>query len=171
NCHTVEQQADKIIRLKPDLVIVDFLQYVRTAQKFSNGADRLEYIVSEYKRIARLPYCTCHIMVLSQYSRSEKGEGGSMFYLKGSSGIEQGGDYIFLLDRPHIKDDKEPPEKAIVKVAKNKFGKVGSAELYFEGSHQRFRELEEGEKWLTKEEKAERPWRKQKSTNGLMDLA
>ena len=142
--------ADKINRLKPYLVIVDFLQYVQVhSQRFSNNADKLEYIISEFKRVAKLPYCPCHIMILSQHNREKDGKSvaPSMFSLKGSSGIEQGGDYIMILDRPHVQNNHEPPEKAILTIAKNKFGRLGTVNLYFEGDHQRFRDLKEGESY------------------------
>jgi replicative DNA helicase len=150
-CLTVEGMADAIVRLKPDLVIVDFLQYVRVgSQRFNSTADRLEFLVCEFKRLAKLPYCPpCHVMLLSQHNRDEKGreknKKTSMFSLKGSSAIEQGGDYILILDRPCVVEESEPEEKALLSVVKNKFGRLGKVELYFEGDRQRFRELQEGE--------------------------
>ena len=84
-----------------------------------------------------------------------------MFTLKGSSAIEQGGDVIMLLDRPAVRDIKEPPERASVKVSKNKFGRTGLVSLYFDGDHQRFREPKVNDSYThmaTQEEIAERPW-------------
>lgn len=157
----LEQMVQQIIELKPDLVIVDFLQFSRTAVPTNSTADRLEYIVSEFKRIAKLPYCQCHVMLLSQPSRQSGQEKQSMFTLKGSSAIEQGGDVIMLLDRPAVRDLKEPPERASVKVSKNKFGRTGLVSLYFDGDHQRFREPKVNDSYTriaTQEEVAERPW-------------
>lgn len=157
----VEQMVQQIIELKPDLVIVDFLQFSRTAMPTNSTADRLEYIVSEFKRIAKLPYCKCHIMLLSQPSRQSGQEKQSMFTLKGSSAIEQGGDVIMLLDRPAVRDIQQPPERASVKVSKNKFGRTGLVDLYFDGDHQRFREPRVNDSYTrlpSQEEVAERPW-------------
>lgn len=157
----VEQMAERIITLKPDLVLVDFLQFCRTGQQANSTADRLEYIVSEFKRIAKLPYCQCHIMLLSQPSRQSGQEKQSMFALKGSSAIEQGGDVIMLLDRPAVRDIQQPPERSTVKIAKNKFGRTGLVDLYFDGDHQRFRDPKGGDVYTrpaTAEEVAERPW-------------
>lgn len=157
----VEQMVQQIIELKPDLVIVDFLQFSRTAIPVNSTADRLEYIVSEFKRIAKLPYCKCHVMLLSQPSRQSGQEKQSMFTLKGSSAIEQGGDVIMLLDRPAVRDIQQPSEKASVKVSKNKFGRTGLVDLYFDGDHQRFREPKINDSYTrmaTQEEVAERPW-------------
>ena len=157
----IEQMTERIIALKPDLVLVDFLQFCRTGWQANNTADRLEYIVSEFKRIAKLPYCQCHIMLLSQPSRQAGQEKQSMFALKGSSAIEQGGDVIMLLDRPAVRDIQQPPERASVKVAKNKFGRTGLVNLYFDGEHQRFRDPRGGDTYTrpaTPEEVADRPW-------------
>lgn len=158
DCFTVEQQAERMMALKPDLVIVDFLQFVRTMERRENTAERLEYIVAEYKRLAKLPYCPCHIMALSQPSRQATREGASMFALKGSSGIEQGGDVILLLDRPAVRDNAYPQEQAQLRVAKNKFGPVGVCDLYFDGAYQRFRALDVGEAWRQPVCKEEKPW-------------
>ena len=157
----VEQMTERIIALKPDLVLVDFPHFCRTGWQANNTADRLEYIVSEFKRIAKLPYCQCHIMLLSQPSRQAAQEKQSMFALKGSSAIEQGGDVIMLLDRPAVRDIQQPPERASVKVAKNKFGRTGLVDLYFDGEHQRFRDPRGGDTYTrpaTAEEVADRPW-------------
>ena len=84
-----------------------------------------------------------------------------MFALKGSSAIEQGGDVIMLLDRPAVRDMQQPPERASVKVAKNKFGRTGLVDLYFDGEHQRFRDPRGGDIYTrpaTAEEVADRPW-------------
>jgi len=148
DCLAIEAMASLIMKIKPDLVIVDFLQYVRVNNiKHNSVADKLEYIVSEFKRIAKLSYCPCHIMILSQHNRGEKGQDAgrqaSMFSLKGSSGIEQGGDYIMILDRPCVRDRSEAEQKASLLLVKNKFGRLGNINLFFDGDKQRFREMAE----------------------------
>lgn len=156
--YNVEQMGSIIGSVKPDLVIVDFLQFCRTTEKTQNTADKLEYIVSEFKRLAKVSYHTCHVMLLSQPSRVATREGQSMFALKGSSGIEQGGDVILLLDRPCVRDMTYPPQQAQIKIAKNKFGSTGVVDLYFDGEFQRFRDLVPGERFLRIDPKEEKPW-------------
>lgn len=156
--YDVEQMGSIIARIKPDLVIVDFLQFCRTHEKIQSTADKLEYIVSEFKRLAKVEQHRCHIMLLSQPSRQATREGQSMFALKGSSGIEQGGDVILLLDRPCVRDMHYPVEQAQVRVAKNKFGRTGMVDLYFEGEYQRFRDLREGEIFDRVDVKEVKPW-------------
>lgn len=157
----VEQMTERIINYKPDLVLVDFLQFCRTGWRTDSTADRIEYIVSEFKRVAKLPYCQCHIMLLSQPSRQSGQDKQSMFTLKGSSAIEQGGDVVMLLDRPGVRDMGQPQEKASIKISKNKFGRTGLVDLYFDGEHQRFRELRANDRFTrvpTAEETNDRPW-------------
>lgn len=157
-CYLVEDMQSYIAEVKPDLVIVDFLQFCRTLAKIDTTADRLEHIMGDFKRTAKLDYCKCHIMLLSQPSRQATREGASMFALKGSSGIEQGGDLILLLDRPHVRDNEVPPEQAFIKIAKNKFGETGKVELYFDGAHQRFREKAEIDRYTHPDDMEEQPW-------------
>lgn len=143
NCTLIEPMAAKIGRIKPDLVIVDFVQMCHTQRKTENRTNEIEYIMGEFKRIARL--YPCHILLLSQMSREATKSGPDMFTLKGSSALEQGGDVVFILDRPNVKDKSEHPAKATVKIAKNKYGANGEARLFFEGEYQRFRDLRSGE--------------------------
>ena len=156
--YSVEQMGAIIAKIKPDLVVVDFLQFCRTEEKVQNTADKLEYIVSAFKRLAKVSYHSCHIMLLSQPSRQAGKDGQSMFSLKGSSGIEQGGDVILLLDRPNVRDMRYPPEQAQIKIAKNKFGCTGKVDLWFEGEYQRFRDLLPGERFERQDPQEEKPW-------------
>lgn len=139
----VEQQGNALIRSHPGLVVVDYLQKVRTKERMLSGAERLEYLVDEYKRLA-MAY-DCHICLLSQHSREASRERTSLFTLKGSSGIEQGGDYILLLDRPCLGNPAMPEVEAHLRLAKHKYGQVGEIALWFDGEYQRFRQLRPGE--------------------------
>jgi replicative DNA helicase len=158
SCRYIEQQADRILRLKPHLVIVDYLQIVRTKERFNSTPDMLAWLVDEYKRLALNN--NCHILILSQHSRGANQEKGkaSMFNLKGSSGIEAGGDYISILDRPSVTDNKEPEEKAILKLVKNKFGRLAEVRLWFDGDKQRFWELAECDSYPVKDVSEEKPF-------------
>ena len=55
--YTIESIAGKISKFKPDLAIVDFLQNVRTTQRFPNKKEQIDYISSELKRLARINNC------------------------------------------------------------------------------------------------------------------
>lgn len=142
NVYTVEAMEKVIYDYKPHLVVIDFMQFVRTAKNFASRRNEIDYISSEFKRIARQQ--KCHIMVLSQLSR-DGCEAPSMKSLKESGALEQDGDYIILLHRPYVLDKNEsehPPEETLVKLDKNKYGRTGILDMRFHGKNQRFLEVE-----------------------------
>ena len=68
-----------------------------------------------------------------------------MSNLKESGALEADGDYIMLLHRPYVlnKNDKSvSPSEATLLVDKNKFGETGVIDLYFDGAHQKFSEID-----------------------------
>ena len=77
------------------------------------------------------------VIALSQLNREGRGE-PTMESLRESGQIEQDADAILLL---HAPDDIESEERKII-VAKNKEGRVGCIECRFDGTIQRFSELE-----------------------------
>ena len=62
--------------------------------------------------------------------------------LKESGGLEQDGDYVFLLDREYVRnrDSGIPPEETMLIIAKNKFGTIADIRLNFDGKYQNFTE-------------------------------
>lgn len=147
--YSIEAIAGKISKFKPDLVIVDFLQNVRTTQRFPNKKEQIDYISSELKRLARINNCS--IICLSQLVKpdtSTKNVGKSrkptMSDLKESGNLSADGDYIMLLYRPWVIDKANfPPEETHVLLDKNKFyGACGTIDMNFDGKHQKFTEVE-----------------------------
>ena len=138
--YTVESIGAAVADLKPDFVVVDFLQCVRTGQKRQDRRNEIDAISQELKRLAKR--YGCHIMGLSQLSRLERdSRAPRMSDLKESGGLEQDGDYIMLLNRPHVSEpERYPPEEASVQLAKNKYGQTGKADFMFRGEFQRFTE-------------------------------
>lgn len=140
--YTIEGITRRIAEYKPDFAAVDFIQLIRTAQRFQNRRNEVDYISSELKTAAKR--YGCHIMCLSQISRAGM-DAPKMSDLKESGALEQDGDYIFLLHRQYVlcKDDPSvKPEEAQVLLDKNKFGVTGMKCLRFDGEHQRFTEVE-----------------------------
>ena len=136
DAYTVEDIARGIAQTKPQLAIVDFIQCIRTTQRFQNRRNEIDYISQEFKRLARR--YDCHIMVLSQITRSGS-EAPRMSDLKESGGLEQDGDYIMMLHRPYVldKDASVDPEESYILLDKNKYGRTGKVELRFRGDFQR----------------------------------
>jgi replicative DNA helicase len=143
--YSIEAIAGKISKFKPDLAIVDFLQNVRTTQRFPNKREQINYVSSELKRLARINNCC--IICLSQLVKPDaasRNKKPTMSDLKESGNLSADGDYIMLLYRPWVLDKaKFSPEETHVLLDKNKFyGACGTIDMNFDGAHQRFTEVE-----------------------------
>ena len=138
--YNVEQICNLISENKPDLAVIDFMQIISATGKFENVRNKIDYISSLFKRTAKSTGCV--IIVLSQLSRIGK-EAPTMSDLKESGGLEQDGDYIALLHRPYVlnkSDNNIRPEETELLLDKNKFGRTGKVDLWFDLKHQRFTE-------------------------------
>ena len=141
--YNVEHICNLISENKPDLAVVDFMQIISATGKFENVRNRIDYISSLFKRTAKSTGCV--IIVLSQLSRIGK-DAPTMSDLKESGGLEQDGDYIALLHRPYVLNKNEGecvPEDTELLLDKNKFGRTGKVDLWFDLKHQRFYERDE----------------------------
>jgi len=142
--YDVEGHSAIISKIKPVLVVIDYIQIVQTAHKAENKRAKIDYISSMYKQIAK--YNNCVIMILSQISRIERSS-PTMASLKESGALEADGDYVAILHRPYITQKDNPdiaPENAYLLLDKNKFGVTGKINLYFNGEFQQFYEREPG---------------------------
>lgn len=138
--YNIEQICNLISENKPDLAVVDFMQIISAVGKFENVRNRIDYISSLFKRTAKSTGCV--IVVLSQLSRIGK-DAPTMSDLKESGGLEQDGDYIALLHRPYVLnkgDNSIQPEDTELLLDKNKFGRTGKVDLWFDLKHQKFYE-------------------------------
>ena len=147
---TIEAICAYILSVKPDVAVIDYVQIVATMRRFDNVRVKIDYISAQLKQVAKRT--GCRVILLSQLRRSESGviKPPTMSDLKESSGLEQDGDYILMLFRPHAQDksiDRTnkcyvcPPNEAAVFIEKNKFGRTGQIELNFNGSQQTFTEV------------------------------
>ena len=140
--YNVEQMCNLVSENKPDLVVVDFMQIISATGKFENVRNRIDYISSLFKRTAKSTGCV--IIVLSQLSRIGK-DAPTMSDLKESGGLEQDGDYIALLHRPYVlnkNDASIKPEDSELLLDKNKFGRTGKVDLWFDLKYQKFTEYD-----------------------------
>ncbi len=134
----IENICSHIENEKPDLVLVDFIQIIQSLQKTDSKRTLIDYISSEFKRIAKRT--NCGIILLSQLTRAGK-DIPTMSDLKESGSLEQDGDYIALLHRPFVLNKAgNNPNEAQLLIDKNKFGRTGIINLHFDGEHQRFTE-------------------------------
>lgn len=148
--NTIEAICAYILSTKPDVAVIDYVQIVATMRRFDNVRVKIDYISAQLKQVAKRT--GCRVILLSQLRRSESGviKPPTMSDLKESSGLEQDGDYILMLFRPHAqdksfnRDEKRyiyPPNESAVYIEKNKFGRTGQIELNFNGSQQTFTEV------------------------------
>ena len=137
--YNIEQICNLINENKPSLAVIDFMQIITAMGRFENVRGRIDYISALLKRTAKTTGCA--ILVLSQLSRAGK-EAPTMSDLKESGGLEQDGDYIALLHRPYVlnKGGEHTPEHTELLLDKNKFGRTGKIDLYFDLKYQRFSE-------------------------------
>ena len=147
NTYFVEQQASVISAIKPGLVIVDYVQKVKTQAKTESIRVKIGEISGMYKQIARNNNCA--ILLLSQFSRPPKDRKEyhpTFSDLKESSDLEQDGDYIGVLHRPYVMKQQDPgtlkEEDGYIAVSKNKFGRTGRIDLFFNGRYQQFYEID-----------------------------
>lgn len=142
NVYTIENIIRVIADLKPDFVVIDFIQFVKSMQKFNNRRDEIDHICREIKQAAKI--YNCHIMTLSQISRVGK-EAPKMSDLKESGALEENHDYVMLLHRPYVLDktnkDLLPMDSSLM-LDKNKYGITGVVNMHFTGDLQRFTEKE-----------------------------
>jgi replicative DNA helicase len=128
-----------------DLLIVDYLQLMHpTASKASDSmVQQVTEISRSLKLLAR--ELDVPVLALSQLSRAVEQRGGKprLSDLRDSGSIEQDADVVMFIHREDkINKESERPNIAEIMVEKHRNGPVGSAELYFDGNHVRFLNLD-----------------------------
>lgn len=113
----IGQLVSNIKLSMPDVVVVDYLQIVRSNE--SDEYDRITKVCQELKTLAfqmKIP-----IIALAQFNRQfKKGETPDMAWLRGSGQIEQDADMILAIERDT--DDLSSTSAAQIHVLKNKVG-------------------------------------------------
>lgn len=135
--YAIEAIGSLCMRLKPDLIIIDYIQKVATTKGVGSMREKIEYISGELKKLARESGSV--VICLSQLSRDGQGA-PTMSNLKESGALEADGDYIIILHRPFIQEKRLDinPEQTDVLIDKNKFGETGLIKMRFDGSRQCF---------------------------------
>lgn len=140
--YNIESIVSSAVKIKPDLIVIDYIQKVGTMKNISVMRERIEYISGELKKLAK--EIGSVIICLSQLSR-EGQNAPTMSNLKESGALEADGDYIIILHRPFVLEKKIDisPEETEVLIDKNKFGETGLIKMLFKGKYQRFVEIDE----------------------------
>ena len=154
--HIDDQAGNNILKMRSaarrlknehglDLLIVDYLQLMSpTATKASDSmVQQVTEISRSLKILAR--DLEVPVIALSQLSRAVEQRGGRprLSDLRDSGSIEQDADVVMFIHREDkINKESDRPNIAEIMVEKHRNGPVGSCELYFDGKHVRFVNLD-----------------------------
>jgi replicative DNA helicase len=156
--HIDDQAGNNILKMRSaarrlknehglDLLIVDYLQLMSPTS--TKASDSMVQQVTEISRSLKIlaRELDVPIIALSQLSRAVEQRGGKprLSDLRDSGSIEQDADVVMFIHREDkMNKDKEAerPNIAEILVEKHRNGPVGMAELYFDGKHVRFLNLD-----------------------------
>lgn len=127
-----------ISKIKPKIVIIDYLQLMNAAGKYHNRESEISHLTRSLKNMARSFGIT--IVILSQLNRDLKGRSNKrpvLTDLRESGAIEQDADIVLGLWR-----DNEVEGNAEICVLKNRNGKIGKLRVYWHGSTMSFYDLQ-----------------------------
>lgn len=127
-----------------DLVLIDYIQLIRTTLNTTNREQEVAYISREIKGLAK--ELGINIIALAQLSRAPEQRADHrpiLSDLRESGSIEQDADVIHFLYRDEYYN-KETEDKNIAEVitAKNRNGRIGTTKLVWFGQYQRFGSLD-----------------------------
>jgi replicative DNA helicase len=157
--HIIDEPAMNIVKMRSaarrlkneyglDMLIVDYLQLM--SPTLTKNSDSMVQQVTEISRSLKIlaKELDIPVLALSQLSRAvEQRQGGrpKLSDLRDSGSIEQDADVVMFIHREDkMNKDKEAerPNIAEIIIEKHRNGATGSAELYFDGKHVRFQNLD-----------------------------
>ena len=156
--HIIDEAAMNIVKMRSaarrlkneyglDMLIVDYLQLM--SPTMSKGSDSMVQQITEISRSLKIltKELEVPVIALSQLSRAVEQRGGKprLSDLRDSGSIEQDADVVMFIHREDkMNKDKEAerPNIAEILVEKHRNGPTGHAELYFDGKHVRFLNLD-----------------------------
>jgi len=156
--HIDDQAGNNILKMRSaarrlknehglDMIIVDYLQLMSPTS--TKASDSMTQQVTEISRSLKIlaRELDVPVLALSQLSRAVEQRGGKprLSDLRDSGSIEQDADVVMFIhreDKMNKDQEAERPNIAEIMVEKHRNGPVGSAELYFDGQHVRFLNLD-----------------------------
>ncbi|MDR2519918.1 MAG: replicative DNA helicase [Eubacteriaceae bacterium] len=126
-----------------DLVVIDYLQLMGSAQRAENRNQEISSISRDLKALAKELHVP--VVALSQLSRSPEGRKDRrpiLSDLRESGAIEQDADIVMMLYRDNYYDREADSNETEVIFAKHRNGEVGTVKLLFSGKHTKFKDLE-----------------------------
>lgn len=123
-----------------DLLVVDYLQLVRSPRDLDNRVAEVSEISQSLKNLAR--ELKIPVLALSQLSRAVEIRGGNkppqLSDLRESGAIEQDADVVMFLYR----EDQDNKDDIKLIIAKHRSGPLGDVDLKFKGERRRFYPVE-----------------------------
>jgi len=156
--HIIDEASMNIVKMRSaarrlkneyglDMLIVDYLQLM--SPTLTKGSDSMVQQITEISRSLKIlaKEMDIPVIALSQLSRAVEQRGGKprLSDLRDSGSIEQDADVVMFIhreDKMNRDKEAERPNIAEILVEKHRNGAVGSAELYFDGQHVRFLNLD-----------------------------
>jgi replicative DNA helicase len=146
---TLLEMRSKARRLKIDndvrLVVVDYLQLMRSPEYSENRVQEISDISRSLKALAR--ELEIPVIALSQLSRASEQRGGErkpiLSDLRDSGAIEQDADLVIFIHRAEYYDREDESKRGLAEVmlAKNRNGPTGDVQLKFTREYTRFDNL------------------------------
>ena len=147
------EMRSKARRLKAEndikLVIVDYLQLMRSPEHAENRVQEISDISRSLKGLAR--ELNIPVIALSQLSRASEQRGGErkpiLSDLRDSGAIEQDADLVIFIHRPEYYDREDDLKKGVAEImlSKNRNGPTGDVELRFSREYTRFENVSQRE--------------------------
>ncbi|MGH9749369.1 MAG: replicative DNA helicase [Candidatus Polarisedimenticolia bacterium] len=128
-----------------DLVIIDYMQLIRSRARFENRNQEISEISRSLKELAK--ELNIPVIAISQLSRAPEQRGGDrrpqLSDLRESGAIEQDADVVMFIYREEVyKPTEENRGKARLIIAKQRNGPIGTLDLAFIREYTKFEELE-----------------------------
>jgi replicative DNA helicase len=124
-----------------DVIIIDYLQLLKSAGQTSSRYEMITNISGEIKRLARtlnIPIIPVAQLARAGLNRTDKTP--QLNDLRDSGAIEQDADTVIMLHRPAMIGEKMPLEYTQVLIRKNRNGQTGEIQMNFNGKYQLFTE-------------------------------
>jgi replicative DNA helicase len=128
-----------------DLIIVDYLQLIRSRARFENRNQEISEISRSLKELAK--ELAVPVIAISQLSRAPEQRGGDrrpqLSDLRESGAIEQDADVVLFIFREEIyKPTEENRGRAQIIIAKQRNGPIGTIDMAFIREYTKFEDLE-----------------------------
>lgn len=128
------------------LVIVDYLQLLRSYRHFDNRVQEVSEISRSLKDLAR--ELSVPVIAISQLSRSPEqrvSQVPKLSDLRESGSIEQDADLVLFVHRPRDGNQNMPANQADIVIAKHRNGPIGVVSLYFDPDTASFYSMEQSD--------------------------